>query len=378
MEDEGVPVSAQPELPPAEREQGRRAPATRADVAKLAGVSTAVVSYVVNNGPRPVAPATAERVREAMSLLGYRPNASARALRRGTTELLGLVITDSLNPYFVEYTAELVKAAARLGKRILIADSYQDERAEAAIVDDLVSRQVDGLLFASAFARFDRSQVFQSADIPTVLIDCPGPVPGRRTVGSDAGGAAEMLVGHLLGHGRRRIGMVIGDGGFGDPDPRERGWRRALRAAGLPDGAIVRVPWSREGGYAGAAALLDQDPTLDAVFASNDQQAIGLLRALHERSIRIPEDIAVVSFDGTKESEFAWPSLTVARQPLPELAAASLALLDKPAPARGIHRQFQTELVRRASCGCVATDIEPTRVDIVTRDPNPTERPPHD
>lgn len=371
-------MSAQPQTPPAARDEGRRAPATRADVAKLAGVSTAVVSYVVNNGPRPVAPATAERVREAMSLLGYRPNASARALRRGTTELLGLVVADGLNPYFVEYTAELVKAAAQLGKRILIADSFQDERAETAIVDDLVSRQVDGLLFASAFARFDRSRVFQSADIPTVLIDCPGPVPGRRTVGSDAVGAAEMLVNHLLEHGRRRIGMVIGEGGFGDPDPREQGWRRALRAAGLSDGAIVRVPWSREGGYAGAAALLDRDPTLDAVFASNDQQAIGLLRALHERRVGVPDDIAVVSFDGTKESEFAWPSLTVARQPLPELAAAALALLDQPATARGVHRQFQTELVRRASCGCVATDIEPTRVDVITRDPDLTGGTPHD
>jgi LacI family transcriptional regulator len=351
---------------PAVRE--RRASATRADVARLAGVSTAVVSYVVNNGPRPVAAATAARVREAMELLGYLPNASARALRLGTTGTLGLVVTDSMNPYFVEYTAELVKAASRLGKRILIADTFQDEEAEEAIIDDLVSRQVDGLLFASAFARFDRSRLFPSAEPPIVLIDCPGPVPGRRTVGSDAGGAAHMLVNHLLEHGRRRIGMILGHGGFGDPDPRERGWRRALRAAGLPDGALVRVPWSREGGYAGAAALLASDPDLDAVFASNDQQAIGLLRALHERGVRVPEDVAVVSFDGTKESEFTWPSLTVARQPLPELAAAALALLDEPVPAGGIHRQFATELVRRNSCGCAANRIERTRVDVVTRE----------
>lgn len=357
-------MSPQPEP---RRDAVRRAAATRADVARLAGVSTAVVSYVVNDGPRPVAAATAARVRAAMAQLGYLPNASARALRRGTTDTLGLVIADSINPYFVEYTAELVRAAAGLGKRILIGDTFQDERAELAIIDDLVSRQVDGLLFASAFARFDRSRVFQSAAIPTVLIDCPGPVPGRRTVGSDAGGAAEMLVDHLLGHGRRRIGMIIGDGGFGDPDPRERGWRRALRAAGLPDGALVRVPWSREGGYTGAASLLAQDPQLDAVFASNDQQAIGLLRALHERGVRVPDDVAVVSFDGTKEAEFSWPALTVARQPLPLLARAAIELLDVPESAQGVHRQFTTELVCRNSCGCTATSVQPARADVVTR-----------
>lgn len=353
----------------------RRASATRADVARLAGVSSAVVSYVVNDGPRPVAAATAARVREAMELLGYRPNASARALRRGTTETLGLVVADSLNPYFAEYTAELVRAAAELGKRILIGDTYSNEAAESAIVEDLISRQVDGLLFASAFSRFDRSRAIASAGIPTVLIDCPGPVPGRRTVGSDAEGAAEMLVEHLVGHGRRRIGMVVGaDGGFGDPDPRERGWRRGLRAVGLPDGAIVRVPWSREGGYAGAAALLAEDPSTDAVFASNDLQALGLLRALHERGVRVPDDIAVVSFDGTKEAEFCWPALTVARQPLPLLAKAALELLDRPETAQGVHRQFAAELVLRHSCGCTPDQIEPTRVDVITRDHTQTRR----
>ncbi len=369
-----MPAQHEAELfPPARsaaREPGWRAPATRADVARLAGVSTAVVSYVVNSGPRPVAAATAARVREAMELLGYRPNASARALRRGTTDTLGLVVADALNPYFVEYTAELVKAAAERGKRILIGDTHDDVRAEEAIVDDLVSRQVDGLLFT----RFDTSPAFQSLGVPTVLIDCPGPVPGRRTVGSDASGAAELLANHLLDHGRRRIAMIVGDSGFGDPDPREQGWRRALRTAGLPDGAIVRVPWSREGGYAGAAALLAEDPRLDAVFASNDVQGVGLVRALHERGVRIPEDVAVVAFDGTKESEFCWPPLTVARQPLSALAAAAIELLGEPEPARGVHREFQTELVRRGSCGCTPDQIEPTRVDVITRQHSQTRR----
>lgn len=350
----------------------RRAPVTRADVARMAGVSTAVVSYVVNNGPRPVAAATAARVRDAMELLGYLPNASARALRLGRTHTLGLVMADSLNPFFAEYTAELVKAADARSWRLLIADSRSFEADEAAIVEEFVARQVDGLLFASSFARFDRSRNLQAAGIPTVLIDCPGPVPGRRTVGTDAGGAAEMLVTHLLAHGRRRIGLVVGDKGFGNPDPHERGWRRALRAAGLADGPIVQVPFSREGGYAGGLAILEEGPDLDAVFASSDLQGIGLVRALHEKSVRIPEDVAVVTFDGTKESEFCWPPLTVARQRLPELAEAAIGLIDTPDFASGTHIQIEADLILRESCGCTADSIHHPRVDVLTRSPGQT------
>lgn len=347
----------------------RRPAATRADVARIAGVSTAVVSYVVNDGPRPVASATAKRVREAMELLDYRPNASARALRLGRTQTLGLVMSDSQNPFFAQYTDELVRAAATRGRRLLIGDAHEDEAAEAELVEEFVARQVDGLLFASAFARFDASRNLAAAGIPTVLIDCPGPVPGRRTVGTNAGGAAERLVEHLHGHGRTRIGLIVGDKGFGNPDPRERGWRRALRAAGLTDGPIVRVPFTREGGYAGAAALLAGDPGLDAVFASNDLQAIGLVLALHERGVRIPDDIAVVSFDGTKEAEFCWPQLTVARQPLAALAAAAIDLLDVPDSPTGTHVQLEAELVLRSSCGCTADAIDQPRVDLLTRHP---------
>ena len=354
------------------RPDQRRAPVTRADVARLAGVSTAVVSYVVNDGPRPVAAATAVRVREAMELLGYLPNTSARALRLGRTHTLGLVMADALNPFFSEYTSELVKAADAKGWRLLIADSRQNEVDEAAIVEEFVSRQVDGLLFASSLARFERSRTLQAAGIPTVLIDCPGPVPGRRTVGTNAGGAAENLVNHLLEHGRRRIGLIVGDHGFGNPDPRERGWRRALRSAGLADGPIVRVPFSREGGYAGGHALLEQDPGIDAVFASSDLQGVGLVLALHERGVRIPADVAVVTFDGTKESEFCWPPLTVARQRLPELAAAAIALMDTADLASGTHVQLEAELILRESCGCTADTIQHPRVDVVTRNTNHT------
>ena len=341
--------------------QARRS-VTRSDVARLAGVSSAVVSYVVNDGPRPVAEKTAKRVREAMEKLGYVPNASARALRRGKTETIGLIIGDSLNPFFVQYTFELVTAAAARGKQILIGDSRQSKTVEKSIVEELLARQVDGLLLASPFARHYNADVL---GVPTVLIDYPGGIPGRLTVGSAAEAGAEEVVAHLVSHGRTRVGLVIGDHGFGNPDPRERGWRNALVAAGLAPGPVVRVPFSREGGYAAAKALLDEDPNLDALFASNDLQAIGALRALNERGVRVPEDVAVASFDGTKESEFSWPPLTVAKQQLDLLAAGAIRLLEEPSSAMGRHLQIDTILVRRASCGCDDGGVEHPSVDLI-------------
>jgi LacI family transcriptional regulator len=176
-----------------------------------------------------------------------------------------------------------------------------------------------------------------------------------------------MLVRHLIEHGRRRIGLVIGDHGFGDPDPRERGWRRALQSAGLSDGPIVRVPWTRQGGYAGLGALLAEDPELDAVFASNDLHGVGVLRALHERGLAVPGDVAVVSFDGSVESEFCWPPLTVARQPIAALARAVIDLLDTPETPEGVHIELPTELIRRQSCGCDGTAVDEPRVEVLTR-----------
>jgi len=335
---------------------------TRSDVAKLAGVSTAVVSYVVNDGPRPVAAQTARRVRDAMEKLGYVPNASARALRRGKTETIGLIIGDSLNPFFVQYTFELVTAAASRGKQILIGDSRQSAKVEKEIVDELVARQVDGLLFASPFASHYSAEAL---GIPTVLIDWPGPIPGKLTVGSAAEAGAQEVVDHLVSHGRQRVGLIIGDHGFGDPDPRERGWRTSLAAAGLKAGPIARVPFSREGGYGAALALLDAEPGLDALFASNDLQAIGALRALNERGARVPDDVAVASFDGTKESEFSWPPLTVAKQQLDLLAAGAMDLLELPLTGTGTHVQIDTVLVRRRSCGCDDGRVEPPQAVLV-------------
>jgi LacI family transcriptional regulator len=330
---------------------------TRADVARYAGVSSAVVSYVVNHGPKPVAPATAARVREAIDLLGYRPNVTARALKLGTTGMLGLIVPDSSNPFFAEYALEIEQVAADRGMVLLMANSNSDAEVEAHLIMDLLGRQVDGLIVSPA-AGLPRQRPARRSPTPTVYIDNAVSVPDLATIGTDAVAGSRLAVEHLLGgHGHDSVALLVGSGYRRTVDEREFGWRQAVREAGRPDGLVLREPFTREGGYQGGLRLLAMRPRPTAVFTSNDMQAVGLLRAAHELDVQVPEDLAIVSFDGTSESEYCWPPLTTARQPIREMAEAAVQVVVDPV-GPPVHQMFPVELVIRRSCGC-----EPAPVD---------------
>jgi LacI family transcriptional regulator len=218
------------------------------------------------------------------------------------------------------------------------------------------------LLLASPFARHYSAELL---GVPTVLIDYPGGIPGRLTVGSAAEAGAEEVVAHLISHGRTRVGLVIGDHGFGNPDPRERGWRNALtqpdcRRPGRPRAV---QPRGRVRGGQGSAR-----PGARSRRAVRQQRPPGDRRAprLERTRRQVPEDIAVASFDGTKESEFSWPPLTAAKQQLDLLAAGAIDLLEEPGTVAGKHLQIDTVLIRRASCGCDSDEIDHLPVDVLT------------
>ena len=325
---------------------------TRADVARYAEVSTAVVSYVMNGGPRKVAPDTAARVREAIAHLDYRPNVHAQALRRGTTEMIGLVLSDPTNPFFVEFVAAITEAAFGHGRAVVIASARARPDTELTLINDLIRRQVDGLIVASVFRRPILGLGRSHRQTPMVFIDAPGAIPGYASVGTDGVRGASLAIEHLVRvHDHETVGLVVGGIDSPSADPREQGWQQAVRAAGLRDGPIARVDWSREGGYEGGHRLLRSPNPPSAIFASSDLQAVGLLRAAHERGLRVPEDLAVIAYDGTKESEFCWPPLTVVAQPIQQMARTAVQLvLDGQRPEG--YTRFVGELVLRQSCGC--------------------------
>jgi LacI family transcriptional regulator len=327
-------------------------PATRADVARYAGVSTAVVSYVVNDGPRRVAPETAARVRTAIEILKYRPNVNARALKKGSTEMLGVVLPDITNPFFAEYARALEVAAAAHGHVLVVATSDTNEAQESRIISDLANRHVDGLLISTVLPP-SGFRAITLPDRPTVLINCSTPFAGYTAVGPDSREGARALVDHLITvHGHQSIALIIGESSEPVPEPRERGWSDAFQAHKLPPGPIVRTSFSREGGYEAAVRLLNWPSRPSAIFAASDQLCTGTLKAIREAGLRCPDDIAVVSFDGTTESEYCWPPLTVARQPVQAMAQAAVsAVLNLTSPPAAYQR-FATELVIRESCGC--------------------------
>jgi len=325
--------------------------ATRADVARYAGVSTAVVSYVVNEGPRRVAPGTAARVRAAVQALDYSPNVAARALRKGSSEMLGLVVPDITNPFFAELAHAVEGAAAERGFLVTLGSSGSRVDLERELVTDLSGRNVDGLMVSTVLMP-EALAAMPAPRRPTVLINVSTPFAGYAAVGSDSRQGAYDLVEHLLDtHGHTSVALVIGESTERLPEPRERGFVDAFAAHGLPPGPVVRTEFSRTGGYEATRQVLAWRHRPDAIFLSSDQQASGAYRAVREAGLECPGDVALVAYDGTTQSEFTWPPLTVSRQQVEVMARTALQAVLDPADAPA-HQQLATELVVRRSCGC--------------------------
>jgi LacI family transcriptional regulator len=214
---------------------------TRADVARLADTSTAVVSYVVNDGPRPEAAATRERVRAAITELGYRPNAVARALGAQQTQTIGMLVPDISNPFFAELSQAVEDHAFGLGKVLLLGDSNGSNQREAAYLRRFLQQQVDGIIFIG-LRRQSSLRLVEDAGVAAVVLDRPLDDLLLCSVSIDNAGAAFAATTHLLDHGHVRIGCVAGPGDQNAAVDRRSGWERALREAGIhPDPALVHV-----------------------------------------------------------------------------------------------------------------------------------------
>jgi LacI family transcriptional regulator len=336
---------------PEPREPGRKA-ATRTDVARYAGVSSAVVSYVLNNGPKPVAPATRERVLDAVSALHYRPNATARALKRGVADMIGMVVANTSNPYFAGLVNAIDRAASRRGLAVLVINTDSRREDGSGYISALAAHQLDGLIVADTLSEQERELVM-SLGVNVVLVNQFRPDPRVVSIGVDFYAGAKEAVAHLIGHGRSGIAFVGGDPGV---DERERGWIDALGEAGLAPGPRQRGSFSLEAGYAAGVELARQRDQVDAVFVASDQLAMGLMAALHEAGLEIPGDVAIASFDGASESRYFSPPLTTVRQPVDDIAEAALdALLDDGRTAAYV--DVTTTLLLRQSCGCPPSPV---------------------
>ncbi|MDG4859489.1 LacI family DNA-binding transcriptional regulator [Streptomyces sp. T-3] len=335
---------------------------TRDDVARLAGTSTAVVSYVINNGPRPVAPATRERVLAAIKELGYRPDRVAQAMASRRTDLIGMIVPDARQPFFAELTHAVERAAAERGQMVLVGNSdYLDER-EVHYLRAFLGMRVSGLILISQGPSEHAAAEIEAWDARVVLLHRrPEAIEDVAVVTDDIGGA-QMATRHLLEHGHEYVACLGGvefTPMIGDPvTDHVEGWRRAMAEAGLStEGRLFEAPYNRYDAYKVALELLAGPDRPPAIVCATDDQAIGVLRAARELRIDVPGGLAVAGFDDVKEAALTDPPLTTIASDRPAMARAAVDLvLDDSLRVAGSRRErlrrFPCRLVVRQSCGC--------------------------
>jgi LacI family transcriptional regulator len=325
---------------------------TVTDVAAIAGVSFATAARALG-GYGYVSAKARERVEAAAAEVGYRSNDIARALASGSTRTVGLVVGDIENPFFATVSRGLADVLEPEGYTLLLANSDEDPEREARAVDAFRTR-VDGLVIAPAVRTASRQ--LASFDKPVVLLD-------RTVEGLDAdrvrvndASASSEAVRHLLALGHRRIGVVSATGAISSTSQRTRGYRAALRKAGIePDETLIeRGSFTRAGGREAALRLLDREDPPTAVFTLDSFMTSGFLTAARELGLSIPDDVALVGFDDTDWMPLIDPPVTVMAQPVLELGHEAGRLLLRrlggdTSPARAV--QLKAELVVRGSCG---------------------------
>jgi LacI family transcriptional regulator len=296
---------------------------TISQVAKEAGVSSQTVSRVVNNRQE-ITPETRQHVQEVINRLGYQPNAIARSLIQRRSHTLG-VVTSGLEYFGPSHLLIGVEQGAnQAGLSILLNLIHQPETRDiGAIVNGLISRQVEGIIWAVPEIGDNRSWFRENLPqlaIPVVFLSTQ-PRENLNVVEIDNRQGANIATRHLLERGYRKIGHIAGPLTWWAASERRCGWQDALTAAGVPfgDDQVVEGNWSAESGEIGLHDLLAKFPDVQAVFACNDQMALGLMQAARSLGKRIPEDLAVVGFDDIPESAFYYPPLTTIRQGLYEL-----------------------------------------------------------
>ncbi len=302
---------------------------TLSDVANRAGVSVKTVSNVVS-GYVHVSPATRKRVQRALDSLGYQPNLSARSLRGGRSGVIGLAVP-GLNPYFAELAALVERAVTDAGYTLLVDSTAALHEQEIRVVRGIRAHLIDGLIFSPS--ALDGTAIAKSRNAtPLVLLGERVSHGSIDNVAIDNVTAANQAVSHLVELGRRRIAAVGTLRSVSGEVARMRlaGYNAALNEAGIPRRRDLVVPvqrFERAEGLSATRRLLATGAHPDAIFAFNDVLAFGVVRALYEAGMHVPDDVAVVGFDDVEEGQFSLPTLTTISPDKQQIARSAVANL---------------------------------------------------
>lgn len=299
------------------------------DVARLAGVSPATVSRVLNDNPE-VGGVFRDRVKDAIAQLDYKPDGLARSLRRRATTVIGVIISDVTNPFFTGMVRAIEDVAQGVGYSAVLANADEDLAKEVRYLEVAAAERMAGVVLSPASSKHTRIDVLAERGIPVVTVDRKLHTADVDSVVVANRRAARQATEHLLSEGCRRIGFIAGPPETSTAADRLAGYRQALRAAGRPTdpSLVVRGDFRIEGGHDATMQLLNRPRRPDGLVVANNLMALGAMQCLIENDVSVPGDIAVVGFD-----DFAWattlrPALTVVSQPIYDVGrqAAELVL----------------------------------------------------
>ena len=299
--------------------------ATIRDVARRAEVSVASVSRVLT-GAGAVTEATRKRVMEAVEALQYVPHSGARSLSTSKTNTIGVILPDLYGEYFSELIRGMDVAARALGYHLIVSSSHDDADEASAAIRSMRGR-VDGLIVLSPHLGAANLASSLAGRLPVLLMN-GGADGGRPSIIVDNHGGAVEAVNHLIATGRRRIAHIAGPDGNLEAEARLAGYLEAMAAAGLPT-TIVEGAFTKASGHEAGARLAALPERPDAVFAANDNMAVGALLALQEAGLRVPEDLAIVGFDDVPLASLVHPGLTTLRINIAEMGRNALGRLVK-------------------------------------------------
>ncbi len=330
---------------------------TLKDVAELAGVDVSTASRVVNGAGFRVREDTRQRVLAAARDLGYQPNALARSLRVGRSNMFALLVPDITNPFFAELSKGAEDATSSYGYSLILCNTEDRADTEEEYIRALRERQIDGFLLATSHAGDVAAKRLIDANYPVVLVNRR--MRGVRTgyvVADDAPGARQA-VSHLISLGHRRIAHITGYPHADTAVRRRDAYVATMTAHGLGDIArelTVQGDYTLKAGQQAMEQLLDLTEPSTAVFAANDIMALGAMTTARERGVRVPQDMAIVGFNDIVLARLSCPTLTTVRTPIYEMGALAAQMLVKrvkgedPSPAGIVLRN---ELIVRESSG---------------------------
>jgi DNA-binding LacI/PurR family transcriptional regulator len=334
---------------------------TARDVARASGVSTMTISRVFSGGAR-VDERTQKKVLAAARKLGYRPNQIAQSLALSRTRTIGVVVPEISHSFFPEAIRGIEEVTYRSGYHLLLMHSAESAERERAALETLESKRVDGILLSVAqdAARTGPYRRVLQLGIPLVFFDRCVRGIGATCVGIDDEESARRITQHLIGHGYNRIAHLAGPRSLAISRARRAGYCKALADAGLPydEELIVNSGLHEDAGHAAMTSLLALAPSRlpRAVVVINDPAAYGAMRAIMDRGLHVPDDIAVVGFSDDLRAHLMPVPLTTIRQPAYELGRAAAEELIMQIDGGGKARKnftIGTDLVVRRSCGCI-------------------------